>query len=510
MPSLFRSARLRVVAAVGVAALIIVNVVPASSGSSAPADDPAVVDYLRAQIADAGYPGASIAVIRDGRLSQVQGVGAADATGRPVTPDTPFVIGSLSKSLTALAVLRLVDAGTVELDAPVARYLPAFRTASPGTTPITVREALSQTSGLPGSAIELSSRPSTIADQVASLATVEPASAPGMQYAYSNANYVVLGAVIESVTGQAYPAAMQDLVFGPLGMSHTTADPDTARELGLGDAHRLWFGLPMASQPLFRTDLAPAGFIASTAGDLARPIEMILAGGTADGRLFLSPAGVAELTTGAAPTGVGDARYAMGWVDTTRDGLRTVAHDGSTTDMAAVQVIAPTSRDGIIVLTDAQSIPYELLGKIDMIGLGALDHMLGRQADGTLERFYPIVDIVLLVLLAAMARGTVRLARRVRDRTSPDPHGRARRLSAIAFHGYLDLVVPILLLVRAPTFFAAPWPVVVRTDVGLVVAVLIALRLSGGGLRLVGWWRTRQPAPPQAGASMVSSAVVSG
>ena len=65
-----------------------------------------------------------------------------------------------------------------------------------------------------------------------------------------------------------------------------------------------------------------------------------------------------------------------------------------------------------------------------------------------------------------------------------------RRMATIAFHGYLDLIVPVLLLLRVPDAMAAPWPVLVRTDVGLVVLVLVALRLSGGGLRLAGWWRS--------------------
>ena len=130
MQSLLRSARARIIAAAGVIALIALNALPASSGPVAPAADSAVADYVAAQIADAGYPGASIAIVRDGRLSLVRGVGAADGSGRPMTPDIPFVIGSLSKSLTALAVLRLADAGAVELDAPVARYLTKGRLVS--------------------------------------------------------------------------------------------------------------------------------------------------------------------------------------------------------------------------------------------------------------------------------------------------------------------------------------------------------------------------------------------
>ena len=288
MPSLLRSVRTRVLVATGVVALVIVNRLPTSGGVRAPPTTrpscPTSTPRSPMPATRALPPRSSAAdTSRRSRPS-----GSADSSGRPVTPDTPFVIGSLSKSLTALAILRLVDAGAIELDAPVTRYLPAFRTVSPDPTPITVRHALTQTSGLPGSAIDLSSPRSTIAEQVASLATVQPLSAPGIRYAYANANYVVLGAVIEAVTGRSYPAAMQELVFGPLGMAHTTADPDVARDLGLGDAHRLWFGIPLAAKPLFRPDLAPAGFIASTAADLARPIEMILAGGSIDGRSFLS------------------------------------------------------------------------------------------------------------------------------------------------------------------------------------------------------------------------------
>ena len=122
---------------------------------------------------------------------------------------------------------------------------------------------------------------------------------------------------------------------------------------------------------------------------------MVLAGGMLDGRRFLSPAGVAALTTGGPSTGVGDARYGMGWVDAhpqrpTDDQPRR-QHDrhGRPSRSSTRRPATP-----IVVLANAQAIPYELFGKIDMIGLGALDQMLGREPDGTLEQFYPIVDVV--------------------------------------------------------------------------------------------------------------------
>ena len=115
------------------------NSLPTTGGTRAPADDAAVIAYLDAQVADAGYPGASIAIVRAGHVAELHAIGAADRTGRPVTTDTPFVIGSVSKSLTALAILRLVDAGAVDLDAPITRYVPGFRTAAADAAPITIR-----------------------------------------------------------------------------------------------------------------------------------------------------------------------------------------------------------------------------------------------------------------------------------------------------------------------------------------------------------------------------------
>ena len=479
--------RLAIIAVVG--AIALVNILPSSSVPLTPASDATVDAWLDAEIGDAGYPGASIAIVRDGRVEHVHVIGTADSTGRPVSAHTPFVIGSLSKSLTALAVMRLVDAGRVDLDAPVATYLPGFRTAAADAAPITIRQLLQHTSGLSPAAADLSSPLTTLTGFVHDLASIAPIAAPGVTYAYANVNYVVLGAVIEAVTGESYPDAMQALVFDPLAMHQTTADLDRAQALGLGDAHRLWFGLALARTPLFRADLAPAGFIVSTAEDMAHPIEMLLAGGAYDGRPFLSATSAAAMTTGAVRQPIGTGRYAMGWVDDTHEGLRTISHDGSTTDMAALQAFAPDSRTGIVVLANGQGIPYETLGKIDAIGIGALDQMLGRQPNGTLEHFYPVLDVVLLVLLAYWLRGLARLARRTWAREPVAGPWRVRRIGALAIRSYLDVVIPILLLGRVPGVFSAPWSAMVRTDVGVVILVLVVLRLADGGLRVAGWWR---------------------
>jgi CubicO group peptidase (beta-lactamase class C family) len=94
-------------------------------------------------------PGLALGIVQGGRITHVRGFGEADSSGRAVSAQTPFVIGSLSKSLTALAVMQLVEAGKVDLDAPVQRYIPLFRVADEkASAEITVRHLLNQTSGL--------------------------------------------------------------------------------------------------------------------------------------------------------------------------------------------------------------------------------------------------------------------------------------------------------------------------------------------------------------------------
>src|SRR6266487_95078 len=125
--------------------------VSAAAHSNEP--DIAKIDaYVSAQMQANHIPGVALGLVHNDQIVHLRGFGSADSTGRAVTPHTPFMIGSVSKSFTALAIMQLVEAGKVELDAPVQRYLPWFRVADPAASArITVRHLLYQTSGLPPS-----------------------------------------------------------------------------------------------------------------------------------------------------------------------------------------------------------------------------------------------------------------------------------------------------------------------------------------------------------------------
>ncbi len=489
----FVRAHARLLAAVVGLPLILANLaVPGAAPSTAgrPADPAAVDAWLEAQVRDAGIPGAAMVIVRDGRIVDERGFGTADDTGRAVTATTPFMIGSLSKSITAMAVMQLVDAGRVALDAPVRRYVPGFAVADEmDSDRITIRELLDHTSGLPTSAgvAPLSQPVTTLDRRVGDLATVGLVSEPGSRYVYSNANYLVLGRLVETVSGQSFGDYVQAHIFTPLEMTHASTDRATAIANGLTQAHRLWFGLAPTRAPLDRPDLVPAGFIAASADDLGRFLIAQLDGGRYAGQAVVSSAAVEAMHAGTVPTGLADERSGMGWVTSTLDGEPILAHAGSTTDMAAIQVLIPGRNLGVAILFNAQSPLYELLHKPDAIGLGAAALLMGREPMGTLQAFYPAFDLLIVALFALLVVGLVKVVRRPMDGSldwaGRSRAGRARLVGSRLFLGYLDVMVPVILLLKVPDVLGAPWPVLVRVDLGAVALGLIVMRLLDGGIR---------------------------
>jgi Beta-lactamase len=150
----------------------------------------------------------------------------ANPAGQPVTPQTPFILGSSSKSFTALAIMQLVEAGRVRLDAPVQRYIPWFSVATSGASAaITVRHLLNQVSGIPTRAVAASSLAGTgdetLEQEVRALSSVALTAPVGTTFQYSNLNFATLGLIVQRVAGQAYGTYIQQHIFAPLEMQHS-------------------------------------------------------------------------------------------------------------------------------------------------------------------------------------------------------------------------------------------------------------------------------------------------
>lgn len=332
--------------------LRIVAVVGLVLGAAFPVEGPegSMQDVIASGMAASGAPGLAYAVVDDGQIT------AADARGvvktgsdREVTPDTPFVTGSISKSFTALAVMQLVEAGDVDLDASVSQYLDGFA-GRPGGA-ITIRQLLGHTSGfstLQGntSHTDATNRSDELARHVAALADVEPANAPGERWEYSNTNYQILGRLIEVVSGQSYRTYVAANILEPVGMEHSfVADGEIHESMATG--HRPWFG---TKQPVAEnaTDLAtaPQGGIIASSRDLARYMQMMM-NGEDD---VLSSEGKALMMR---PASTVSPYYGFGWYLDPANG--TVWHSGSTPGFETLLTIVPDQSDGVVVLVNAGS-----------------------------------------------------------------------------------------------------------------------------------------------------------
>ncbi|MBI1405246.1 MAG: serine hydrolase [Caulobacter sp.] len=315
------------------------------------ADVAAIAGPVRAVIAQempaSGAPGVAYAIVRDGAVV-TGGCGVArQGTDRRVTPDTPFLLGSISKSFTAMAVLQLVEAGKVDLDAGVSTYLPAFR-GQPGQA-ITLRQLLSHTSGFStlqgnqprkgagGGEDELKRR-------VAEMAQWTPARAPGARWAYSNANYLILGAVIEAVSGQSYQAYVEDHILRPLGMDHSFVADGRVHD-GMAVGHLPWFGgkRPLDGGKPVRS-AAPAGGVVASAGDVARYLAAMM-----NGRDDVISAGHKALMM--RPAGRASPFYGLGWFIDARRGR--VSHSGTSPGVETLATMVPADRAAVVVLVNA-------------------------------------------------------------------------------------------------------------------------------------------------------------
>jgi CubicO group peptidase (beta-lactamase class C family) len=257
---------------------------------------------LPAWMTAAEIPGLEIALVRDDRVVWRANLGMASAaTHRPVTPTTAFEAASLSKPLFAYAVMKLVDAGQLDLDRPLASYLPAPYDAAPDPrfAQITARHVLTHTTGLPNW------RQGELAIQ----------RAPGTQFSYSGEGFVYLARVVEHITGQPFEAFMQHSVLEPLGMTHSGYAPPADHAA----RHDAW-GMQVAAAPTPR-DRNPAAGLWTTADDYARFVIAMWHGtglSPAARALMLSPQ-VAVIDGGpgslerASPVPRRDVHWGFGW-----------------------------------------------------------------------------------------------------------------------------------------------------------------------------------------------------
>ena len=342
--------------------------------------DPAAMNAYFEELTAAGDPpGLSLAVVRDGQIIFAKSYGVADATtGASITNETVMHWWSMTKMATAAATLKLSEDGRIGLDDPVANYLPFFAVEGPeGARPITVRNLLNHSSGLPDIMPDMigwvhygdapMNQTGLLREHLPKFSTLR--FAPGTDRAYTNLGYLVLGAVIEAVTGERYEDHIARTVLKPLGMNSTAFT--YARDIGsraAAGSHpivhiftpflpffldmqylvkarigtRLWFN------PVYIDATPPTGLI-GTAADAARLIVAL-----SDGGQLLSAQSVALMRSV-------DGRAPLGWAEFAGGERPWVQHRGGGPGFAAIMRLYPEEGLGIVMVANGTNLESDSL-----------------------------------------------------------------------------------------------------------------------------------------------------
>ena len=261
----------------------------------------AIKAYAPKALEQQGAPGMSVAITDRNHTIAIITEGMADVASKtPVSPDTRFPIGSISKSMTALALLQLHDKGLVNLNARVQQYLPSWSIHNAGN-PILVHMLLSHTGGIPD---DFSFQQYGFA--LAALRNAHTLFSPGTMWEYSNDGFATVGAIVAAVSHNSWQSNIENHVFAPIGMENSfavfndrTLSAPTATGYQFRDADYVAAPPnPVLVPSPFVDFVDPAGSVISTPGDMATYIRFYLNGGkTANGTQLLSPATFAAMTS---------------------------------------------------------------------------------------------------------------------------------------------------------------------------------------------------------------------
>jgi CubicO group peptidase (beta-lactamase class C family) len=420
--------------------------------------------YIEKQLDALNIPGASLAIVEGDQIVHMKGFGVSGPEGKTPTPQTPFMICSLTKSFTALAVMQLVEAGRIELDAPVQRYLPWFSLADPqaaAQTPalapersagasVTVRHLLVQSSGLSQATgwktmVNFDDSPDATEKQARDLATFKPNRPVGSAFEYTNTNYNLLGLIIEAASGEKYADYVQSHIFDPLEMTHTYTSKAVAKQNGMSSGYISWFGFPVAVPDLpVPSGSLPSGQIISSAEDMAHYLIAQLNGGRYGDAQILSPAGIAEMHSpgvDANSMGVDLGDYGMGWIITPTSQGNRIWHDGTNPDYFSYMALLPNQNRGMVLLVNANQLVMNFT-LAEIVG-GAASLLAGVQPESIPWAVVPWSLRAFLILPLLQILGiflTLRAVRRWRSDAGRRP-GPVRKWVHIALPAILNLVL---------------------------------------------------------------------
>lgn len=349
-------------------------------------------DYVEEAMASWQVPGVALAVVKGDEIVHMRGYGVCNVeTQAPVTPDTLFAIASSSKAFTAMGAALLVDEGVLEWDKPVRDYLPEFRLSDIYVSEkITVRDLLCHRSGLPRHDLAWYGTDFDRDDLIKNLAHLAFSRGFREVWQYQNLMYVTAGYLVGKLAGTTWEDFTQQRIFDPLKMRRSCFSAEAMLQQGNhATPYRIKRGKATNEEDTLETMefysdrvMGPAGSIHSCAADLANWLTVHLNEGRFEGRLFVSPANLAQMHQPqmvmpvdafmAVLLNTTISTYGMGWFVVPYRGYTLIHHGGNIDGFSTMVAFVPQEKIGIVVLTNIDSRPLR-----DVLTYEVCDRLLG-------------------------------------------------------------------------------------------------------------------------------------
>lgn len=412
--------------------------------------------YLQTCAKNARIPAMSVTIVDKDDVLLDQSYGECESC------DTPFLLGSVSKSFTAVCVMQLVEQGKIDLNANISTYLP---NATDGDR-IAVRQLLNHTSGL---------------GEHQTLANYKIINEQGV-HVYANVNYSLLGEIIEAVSGKSYDEYIKENVFDPLRLSRTAATLDESIENGLIDGYTNYWGFHIQKTHKYPESKAawitvPAGYISSCANDLGKYLQMYLGGGNG----IISEQSIDTMFYGDTVYIDDDVPYwyGYGW-NTIKEPLSepVLRHSGLVETGTACIFILPES--GIAIAITANVNDYFVTNEMmDSLGWGVVLMLLGDQPNEIKSSDYILshirIDLIMLVVVGASFASLLLIPKYIKRFKN------AKRISTKILLILSNIFWTLLVLFSVPIFFATPLWVAEAFVPDVYITVITSTLLLGVG-----------------------------
>lgn len=425
-----------------------------SSSASVATEREEISDMIQEHVDKAKIPNGSTGLIHGDKATFLS------KGEQPSDQDTLYYIGSTSKAFTALGVLWLEDQGLLSLDDPIAKYLPWFKVKYEGKTipdeDISIKNLIYQTSGFINHEKKFPTAKAnmTLEEYAQTFSGAELEFYPANRYAYANANYVLLGLLIEKASGKSYAEFTNEVIFEPLGLHSTYADPkQVGKEETIITGNRLSFLRTQPYQVAVKPALIPTGYIISNAKDISRWLQIQL------GTVEVGPQMKRIIKKSHQPDTAHqvdkNTRYAAGWF-VLNDG--TIEHSGGTQNYSTNFIINPDTQMGVCVLTNINSTVNTNMMAENIMNIMEDKAITPYQSDiwVTIDTIFSIITFISVPLIVFTLIMLVRIKKRYRK------EHRVRKISGKSIAKWLAL--PILLLILAitmiivfPITFSSGW-----------------------------------------------------